>query len=156
MSFYYNLGNKIPSVTYWRAQLLCSSASQFFRITTGIQSRPDAFDIRWWIVFVIWLTDGRRLALDVQPGRLSISRISDTPRARIELVQNLSLGFVEWSCAVVITTRLVMTFLTNSGVRWILYSFRLVLEVKAGEEINESWRFESLEKFSAILLYQML
>ena len=36
--------------------------------------------------------------------RSSLSLISDTPRAGFELAQNLSIGFVEWSCAVVITT----------------------------------------------------
>ena len=36
--------------------------------------------------------------------RSSPSRISDTPRAGFESAQNLSLGFVEWSCAVVVTT----------------------------------------------------
>ena len=36
--------------------------------------------------------------------RSSPSRISDMPRAGFEPVQKLSLGFVEWSCAVVITT----------------------------------------------------
>ena len=36
--------------------------------------------------------------------RSSPSWISDTPRAGFELAQNLSSGFVEWSCAVVITT----------------------------------------------------
>ena len=35
--------------------------------------------------------------------RSSSSRISDTPRAGFEPVQNQSSGFVEWSCAVVIT-----------------------------------------------------
>ena len=35
--------------------------------------------------------------------RSSPSRISDTPRAGFEHAQNLSSGFVEWSCAVVIT-----------------------------------------------------
>ena len=32
------------------------------------------------------------------------SQISDTPRAKYEPVQNLSSSFVDWSCAVVITT----------------------------------------------------
>ena len=32
------------------------------------------------------------------------SRISDTPQAGFELVQNLTSSLVEWSCAVVITT----------------------------------------------------
>ena len=36
--------------------------------------------------------------------RSSPSWISDTPRAGFEPAQNLSSGFVEWSCAVVITT----------------------------------------------------
>ena len=36
--------------------------------------------------------------------RSSPSRISDTLRAGFETAQNLSSGFVEWSCAVVITT----------------------------------------------------
>ena len=36
--------------------------------------------------------------------RSSPSRISDTPRAGFEPVQNLSSDFVEWNCAVVITT----------------------------------------------------
>ena len=35
--------------------------------------------------------------------RSSPSRISDTPRAGFEPVQNLSSGLVEWNCAVVIT-----------------------------------------------------
>ena len=36
--------------------------------------------------------------------RSSPSRISDTPRAGFEPAHNLSSGFVEWSCAVMITT----------------------------------------------------
>ena len=36
--------------------------------------------------------------------RSSPSRIVDTLRAGFEFAQNLSSGFVEWSCAVVITT----------------------------------------------------
>ena len=36
--------------------------------------------------------------------RSSPSRISDTPQAGFEPAQNLSLGLVEWSCAVGITT----------------------------------------------------
>ena len=37
--------------------------------------------------------------------RSSPSRISDTPRAEFEPAQNLSSDLVEWSCAVVITTK---------------------------------------------------
>ena len=40
----------------------------------------------------------------------------------------------------------VMTFLTKSGVKWILCSFRLVLEGKAGKVIPESSRFWVLGK----------
>ena len=35
--------------------------------------------------------------------RSTPSQVSDTPRAGFELVQNLSSGFVEWYCVVVIT-----------------------------------------------------
>ena len=38
--------------------------------------------------------------------RFSPSRISDTPRTGFEPAQNVSSGFVEWICAVVITTTL--------------------------------------------------
>ena len=49
-----------------------------------------------------------------------------------------------------------MTFLTILVVNKILCSFRLVLEGKTGKDIPESSRLEFLEKFLAILLYQML
>ena len=63
----------------------------------------------WWIVFVVWLTDERRLALfpagtivgDPHP---SPSRIFDKPRAGFEPAQNLSSGFVKWIIAVAMTT----------------------------------------------------
>ena len=42
--------------------------------------------------------------------RSSSSRISDTPGAGFEPAHNLSLGFVEWSCAVVITLHHGATF----------------------------------------------
>ena len=41
-----------------------------------------------------------------------------------------------------------MTFLTNSDVTEILYISRLVPKGKAGKEIYESSKLESLEKFS--------
>ena len=59
-----------------------------------------------WIVFVVWLTDERRLALFPtgtiirDPHR----RESHTPRAGFEPAQSLSSGLVELSSAVVITT----------------------------------------------------
>ena len=44
-------------------------------------------------------------------------------------------------------SKLVMTFLTNSGVTEVLCSFRLALEGKTGTEIPESSRLEFSEKF---------
>ena len=44
-------------------------------------------------------------------------------------------------------SRLVTTFLTILGVIEILFSFRLVLEGKTGEEVPKSSRLEFLEKF---------
>ena len=60
----------------------------------------------WWIVYVVWLTDERRSLISSRDHcqRSSPSRISDTPRAGFEPAQNLSSGFDEWSCAIVITT----------------------------------------------------
>ena len=53
---YNNLESKNPSDTYWRVQQVCMKAQvqfRFFKITTGIQSGPDAFDeSRFIITFV--------------------------------------------------------------------------------------------------------
>ena len=59
----------------------------------------------WWIVFVVWLTDERRLAL-FSAGTIARDPHHRESPARREhgLNQNLSSGLVEWSCAVVITT----------------------------------------------------
>ena len=60
----------------------------------------------WWIVFVVWLTDERRLAL-FPAGTIVRDphyRACPTLRAGFESAQNLSLGLFEWSYAVVITT----------------------------------------------------
>ena len=79
--------------------------------------------------------------------RSSPSRISDTPRARFEHAQNLSLGFVEWSYAVGITTtarrhlielfnrKLVILPTSNHKVNWstwckIKTTMKLILIVK--------------------------
>ena len=48
-----------------------------------------------------------------------------------------------------------MTLLTILRVTEILCSFRLGLEGKIGKEMPESSKLEFLEKFSAVLLYQM-
>ena len=46
-------------------------------------------------------------------------------------------------------SKLVMTFLTNSGITEVLCSFRLALEGKTGTETPESSRLEFSEKFLA-------
>ena len=60
----------------------------------------------WWTVFVVWLTDGRYLALFSAKTtvRDPHHHKSDTPQVGFETAQNLSSGFVEWSCSVVLTT----------------------------------------------------
>ena len=61
---------------------------------------------RWWIIFVVWLTDERRLAL-FPAGNVRDLHHRESPTHReqhLNLRKTLSLGFVEWSCAVVITT----------------------------------------------------
>ena len=44
-------------------------------------------------------------------------------------------------------SRLIMTFLANSGVTRLLFSFRSVLEDKSSKKVSASSRFEFLEKF---------
>ena len=54
------------------------------------------------------MVDGRKVVSLISSRdhcqRSSPSRISDTSRVGLEPAQNLSSGFVEWSCAVAITT----------------------------------------------------
>ena len=53
-----NLENKTPSDTYWRVQLVCVKVQihNYFRITTGIQPGPGAFDkSRFIMIFLIIL-----------------------------------------------------------------------------------------------------
>ena len=59
--------------------------------------------------------------------RFSPSRISDTSRAGFEPAQNLSLRFVEWSCALVITTtprrnQLIVTLTTTIFYCYVIYA----------------------------------
>ena len=56
--------------------------------------------------------------------RFSPSRISNTPRAGFESAQNLSLGFVEWSSAVVITTT---SF--RQSIDWTIFECLVVYDV---------------------------
>ena len=66
----------------------------------------------WWIVFVVWLTDERRSLISSRDHcqRSPPLRISDTPRTGFEPAQNLSSSFDEWSCAVVLTTTLLIHY----------------------------------------------
>ena len=85
----------------------------------------------WWTVFVVWLTDERRSLISSRDHcqRSSPSRISDMPRSGSEPVQNLSSGFDEWSCAVVITTtpRLTSLYILFCCLVWSLYDVAKML-----------------------------
>ena len=69
--------------------------------------------------------------------RSSPSRISDTPRAGSEPAQNLSSGFVEWNCAIVITTtpRRHYVNLTNANLQFekMAHFLQLPVYLKAKE-----------------------
>ena len=57
----------------------------------------------------------------------SPSRISDTLQAGFETVQNLSSGFVEWSCVVVITTTPRRDKQFNNNLNWVIPPNDIVL-----------------------------
>ena len=67
-----NLGDKTASDTYWRVHLTCS---QFFKTTTGIQSRLDAFDESKFIMTFLTILGVKeilcsfRLILEGKPGK---------------------------------------------------------------------------------------
>ena len=76
-------------------------------------TKKQIMKLRWWwwwwwiIVFVVWLTDEMRFSLIYSRDhcqRSSPLQISDTLQTGFEPAQNLSSGFAEWSCVVVITT----------------------------------------------------
>ena len=50
--------------------------------------------------------------------RFSPSQIFDTPWAELKPAKNLSLGFVEWSCAVAITTKFLFLFYQKKMMLW--------------------------------------
>ena len=63
----------------------------------------------WWIVFVVWLTDKRRLALSPAGTIVRDPHHLESPTRREQDLnprRNLSSGFVEWSCAAVLITTL--------------------------------------------------
>ena len=86
--------------------LCCFQLCFKFKNTFGIFWSVFCGSWWWlWMVFVVWLTDERRLALFLSRDYCQISSpswIYDT-RAGFEPAQNLSSGLVEWSCAVAIT-----------------------------------------------------
>ena len=59
--------------------------------------------MNWWVVFVVWLTDKRRLALFPAGTIVRDPHQRESPTIR-EQDLNLSSGLVEWSCAVATTT----------------------------------------------------
>ena len=60
----------------------------------------------WWIVYAEWLNSKRHLGSFPARTiiRFSATQIIDRLRTGFDAVQKLSLGFVEWTCAVVIMT----------------------------------------------------
>ena len=88
-----------PHMNYWK---LSKKLSNLPCVWLG-----DLYnEVIWWIVFVEWLTDKIRLSVVSSWDhcqRFSSSQISDKLRLGLKSVQNLSLDFVGWSCAVVVT-----------------------------------------------------
>ena len=74
-----------------------------------------------WIVFFFFLTDEIRLRVVSSWDhcrRFLSSQISDKLRLGLESVQNLSLDFVGWSCAVVVTFFILdATFKNNASIQ---------------------------------------
>ena len=52
----------------------------------------------WWTVFVVWLTSRNHCQ------RSSLLQFFGTTQVGFEPAQNMSSNFVEWSCAILITT----------------------------------------------------
>ena len=92
----------IVSFTAKNSPVLGLSIAEFSLIRTG------SLNYVFMNLFFCGMVDRRRvLSLNSCRDHCQISspsRISDTPRAGFEPAQNLSSGFVEWSCAVVVTT----------------------------------------------------
>ena len=80
--------------------------------------------------------------------RSSPSRISNTPQAGFEPAQNLSSGFVEWSCAVVITTyfhpRNIFYFYTSVAVMGQILTKVALIPFQFSLHSNDSSRSQSI------------
>ena len=83
--------------------------------------------LSWWIVFVVWFTDKRRVGLFPAKTIVRDPHHCESPTCceQDEPVHNLSLGFVEWSCVAVNTIPLhytVMPKITlSSQFTWISF-----------------------------------
>ena len=80
--------------------------------------------------------------------RSSPPRISDTPRAGFEHVQNLSSGLVEWSCAVVITTT---PRLIRGKIKWSVASFQYI-SIALNLGYNKNKLYKTLDYWSKDML----
>ena len=154
-------GATIHILWYWHVWsylgcLFTYLSSRAIHIESAISLSID--DDQWWIVFVVWLTDERRSLFSSRDHcqRPSPSRISDTPRAGFEPAQNLSSGFDEWSCAVVITTtprrqdafiQALWRFVSRRGNVRVIRTDKGRNYVGASAELNKA--------FSEMNLYQM-
>ena len=103
------------------------------KITSNEKACKSAHWRRW--IALWWLTGEKCLfSLISSRGhcqRSSPLRICDTPRAIFEPAQNLSSNFVEWNCAVVITTTLHYHFFYRCSVKKpVLKNFAALKEKK--------------------------
>ena len=102
---------------------LCQKLVQLIYLVSIMLNSSFRNEHVWWIVFVVWLTDKRRLVL-FPAG--TIARDSHHRESLTHHEQDLNLprtwGLVKWSCAVVITT-------TPWRHVFIMYSFSWLTEV---------------------------
>ena len=73
--------------------------------------------------------------------RSSTSRISDTPRTGFEPAQNLSSGFAEWSCTVVMSTT---TWCQGSQFIWSYWLKITSIKIILNKKPRSSWRLKCL------------
>ena len=117
-----SLVNKIQE----RQCVKCFRIQSFFilHFPNSVRKKKKPEKLRFCILFMLWICLSlvmmmmmicfcgmvdRRKAFSLISSRDHCQRssplqISDTPQAGFEPAQNLSSGFVEWSCAVVVTT----------------------------------------------------
>ena len=95
-------------------------------------------DMWWWMncycVTVDWQKAFNLISSRDHCQRSSPSQISDTPRAGFEPAQNLSSGFVEWSCAVV----MLHNFMAKKKINNILFHYQIHTLEKASNSNNNN------------------